>query len=542
MFRNRTGRCIYFPRNARVGEFFRRAVFSYSLASLYLLRSFNDFPYLRPPHEAYWRLVASTPMYATLLLVALLSVVIFGIVQWVASWGESRLRARRLVDGFLVFSMIGPAYQIKLLFLEPNVTEKVDAITWTIVRLVIISSAIAVTFLKQRRPYRVFVASILVVSPLYPISLLRAARWKQIPPTSAGAELQSGVSSRRVVWMLFDEADALSVERAGTPPDLELPEFDRLRADSLYVQNAYPAGAATLLSIPAMLAGRKVTGLRMRGPAELSVQWEGKPEWEMFGRQWTLFRGVRELGGNNGVAGWFHPYCRIFSSELADCYYEPFKLVRDSDEGGATIWANMRNDLIRAAISFPLVQRAGLLPSVAADERNRFHAQRLDRIEQRAKRQVTDPRLNFVLIHFPIPHNPYIYDRHTKSYSASGSYYDNLVLADMALGRLRRAMEQSGVWDSTTVVVTADHSWRVPVGREQDPRVPFFIKFPKSMGVPGPYAESVSTLVLAPLTMELLRGRLHSVEEAAAWMRSQHIVIESNKLLGKTVDFRDFEP
>lgn len=481
-------------------------------------------------------------MYATLLLVAVLGVVIFGIVQWVASWGDDRLWARRLVDGLLVLSMIGPAHHIKSLFLQPSISVKTDVIVWAIVRLVIVICAIAVVFLHQRRPYGAFVGLILVVSPLYPITLVRAAIWKPIPTDSAGARFQPGTLPQRVVWLLFDEADALALERAGTPSDLNLPEFDRMRNDSLYVKSAYPSGPVTLLSIPAMLTGRKLSDLRMHGPAEVFVRWEGKQDWEVFGRHWTLFRGVRELGGNSGVTGWFHPYCRVFFSELSDCYCEPFQSGRDWKDGGSPLWVYLRNDLIVAANAYPLVERLGLVPTTVSDEANQTHALRLENIVHHAMRQVTDPRLSFVLAHLPVPHLPAIYDRHTRSYSPSGSYYDNLALADSVLGRLRRAMEAAGVWDSTTVVVTADHSWRAPEGREQDPRVPFLIKFPKSMGAGYEYPAAVSTLVLSELTMQMLRGQLHSVEEAAAWMKSKGIVIEKSKLLGKGVDFRNFEP
>ncbi|MFN7935820.1 MAG: sulfatase-like hydrolase/transferase [Bryobacteraceae bacterium] len=525
-----------------MAEFVRRAVFSYSLASLYLLRSFNDFPFLRPSHETYWRQFPATPMYAALLLVPVLAVVIFAIVQWVAIWGERRLRARRLVDGLLVLSMLVPAAQIKHLLMEPNVSETTDAIVWSVVRLVIVSSAVVVFLHGKRGPYKVCVAIIMMVFPLYPVALIRAAMWKPVPAAPAAAQAKPGVLSQRVVWLVFDEADALALERIGTPGDLVLPEFDRLRGQSLSARNGYPAGPVTLLSIPSMLTGRRVSESRMRGAAELSLRWEGQKEWEIFGRQWTIFRGVRELGGNSGVTGWYHPYCRIFSSEVADCYFESNNSARDASEGGASLWKHMGNDLVVAANAFPLVGRTALLPPPLTEETSQSHAQRVENVVRRVAKQLTDTRLSFVLAHIPVPHLPVIYDRHTKAYSANGSYYDNLALADSVLGRLRRAMEESGVWDSTTVVVTADHSWRSPVGREQDPRVPFLIKFPKSMGAVYEYRAPVSTLVLSELTMQMLRGQIHSVDGAATWMKSKEIVIDKNKLLGKSVDFRNFEP
>ena len=42
----------------------------------------------------------------------------------------------------------------------------------------------------------------------------------------------------------------------------------------------------------------------------------------------------------------------------------------------------------------------------------------------------------------------------------SSSYVDNLALADKCLAGIRQTLEQTGQWDSSTVVVMGDHSWR----------------------------------------------------------------------------------
>ena len=66
-----------------------------------------------------------------------------------------------------------------------------------------------------------------------------------------------------------------------------------------------------------------------------------------------------------------------------------------------------------------------------------------------------------MLLHLPIPHPNGIYDRRTGQLTTAGSsYIDNLALADRCLAGIRRTLEESGQWDSSTVVVMGDHSWR----------------------------------------------------------------------------------
>src|SRR5207249_2849325 len=85
-----------------------------------------------------------------------------------------------------------------------------------------------------------------------------------------------------------------------------------------------------------------------------------------------------------------------------------------------------------------------------------------------------------------------IYSRVKDAREADGesSYIDNLRLVDRTMAELRRAMEATGTWDRTTVLVTSDHWWRhelwrqagelareeVPFASKVDHRVPFILK------------------------------------------------------------------
>jgi hypothetical protein len=79
-----------------------------------------------------------------------------------------------------------------------------------------------------------------------------------------------------------------------------------------------------------------------------------------------------------------------------------------------------------------------------------------------------DRTAGLVLIHLPVPHPPAIYSRARGAFNAedSASYLDSLALADRTLGELRAALEQSGLWDRTAVLVSADHGWRTRLWRE----------------------------------------------------------------------------
>jgi arylsulfatase A-like enzyme len=83
-----------------------------------------------------------------------------------------------------------------------------------------------------------------------------------------------------------------------------------------------------------------------------------------------------------------------------------------------------------------------------------------------SEKVLRDPSAGFVLLHLPIPHPWGIYNRRTGNFSTSTtSYIDNLALADKCLAGMRTTLQQTGQWDSSTVVVMGDHSWRTMIWR-----------------------------------------------------------------------------
>jgi hypothetical protein len=100
------------------------------------------------------------------------------------------------------------------------------------------------------------------------------------------------------------------------------------------------------------------------------------------------------------------------------------------------------------------------------------------------------------------------------------------------VGELRRALEQSGLWDRTALLITADHGLRPGawIGRlgwteeldrltgRQDPvTVPFILKLPGQTS-PAVVEKSFSNVLAADLGLAVLRGTISTSDQAAAWL------------------------
>ncbi|MEJ2153214.1 MAG: sulfatase-like hydrolase/transferase, partial [Gemmatimonadota bacterium] len=331
----------------------------------------------------------------------------------------------------------------------------------------------------------------------------------------AGPVSEPAPIAQRVVLVLFDELDQeLAIDER--PADVQLPEFDRFRQQALVAIQFYPNGGYTQLAIPGILSGRKVVETRPAGTDQLVIRYEGDQEERDWIAQPNLFEAARELGFETAVSGWYHPYCRLFNESLTRCFWMPIW------------WTSRGHD--RGILQSARDQWQYLLPGLGI---NRQRLVSLTEIKSHAELMAVDEDIDLLFVHYPIPHRPIIYDRKrqqlTTFRTTRADYFDNLVLADHTLGALRAVMEENGVWDDATVVVTADHGvWDENYGLPPAPlnrndigirRVPLLMKLPRQR-TRVVVSDSLHASVLHDLLLGLLQGQIVEPNEAREWLKA----------------------
>ena len=372
-----------------------------------------------------------------------------------------------------------------------------------------------------------------VVAFLLPLTLVTFGRagWRlaagDVTATNADRALAPPVSrparaAPRVIIVLFDEMD-FRLAYSERPTGIVLPELDRLRGEAFFASQAFPPGRKTEVSVPGLLAGRPVTWDRRRGTDTLLVRFAGTSDTVSWADQPNLFDRARALGYNPGVVGWYHPYCRLFTSRLTRCFWLPHK--------GAIFRAHVRGGLPQQMLDlFWSLNPLG--------DRGRHIADHVGLLAE-ARAAVADTSLGLVFVHLAVPHYPPIYDREDDELTALNyhinGYYDNLVLADRTLGVLRRALEEADLWDRSTVVLTSDHSRREG---ERDWRVPFVVKLAGQRAGGLSYRAPFNTVALHDLTLALLRGEVSGgvARWLDGWRAANHHSIDTGSR--STVTFR----
>jgi len=362
------------------------------------------------------------------------------------------------------------------------------------------------------------VAVLMILSPFCAVTfaqaLWRASHFdareyasKPVVPMNAGAR-----TSPRVLWIIADEWD-YRLSFVDRDPSLALPELDRLCQGSVHAEHALPPGAETPISIPAYYGGRSIDRVIWDGPRTLRLHLVKPSEDLEWSAQTNVFQRAGGLGFNTALVEWFHPACRILSG-LNYCTWRPMAMQHNSmGDSFGQILPNQARSLFETTM-FSVFGRSLALEQQTAV----YHA-----ILKEAKAVATDRNFGFSVVHLPVPHAPHAYNRRTGDFTLRnapiGGYVDSLALLDRTVGEIRRAMEGTGAWDSTTVLFTSDHPYREAeqLDGRSDPRIPYILKLAGQMqGVD--YQGEFNTVLTADLLLAVLRGEIADAGQATAWL------------------------
>ncbi len=339
----------------------------------------------------------------------------------------------------------------------------------------------------------------------------------------------------RVIWIVLDELSYRQVyERRFT--GLNLPAFDLLAKQSTIFTHTVPAGILTENVLPSLITGLPVDHIRSSADGgRLSLHNPVSNQWQPFLQHETIFQDALNAGYSTAVAGWHNPYCRILPQVLDRCYWTMHQLYSEGLNGDVSVAGDAvmplqrmlesSSELIRSSDRVQPVDRQGAELHIG-DYRNLLEA---------GDQRLEDASTDFLLLHMPVPHPNGIYDRRTGAFATNGgSYIDNLALADQYLGHVYQLLKQRDAWDSSTVLIMGDHSWRTQFwagssmwtaeeqtasqGGQFDDRPAYIVKMPEQN-----QAARIETPFPAICTRTLLQGvlsgRIQSAEDVAEFAK-----------------------
>ena len=375
-------------------------------------------------------------------------------------------------------------------------------------------------------------------------SARQASRLMGKPPLHA--RTTATIQPHRIIWIVLDE---LSYDQTYEHrfAGLKLPAFDALAANATVFTQARPFNIYTEIVLPGLLAGKPFDQMRTSPAVELSVHNLATGKWQTFEQHDTVFQDALNAGYSTAVAGWYNPYCRIVPGVVDSCYWtlrDPTNLIVDKNSLPSNMLGPLKLLTWMVLNIAPSRVRLYFMDCLHIPERKEFitqlHIEDYVDLDAHAQSLLRDRSYGFVLLHLPVPHPWGIYDRHTDKFIITGSsYVNNLALADKCLAGIRQTLEQTGQWDSSTIVVMGDHSWRtkqiwyIPKinyawskedelashGGQYDPRPGYIVKLPgQATGarIDTPY-RTVNTRTLFDAIMA---HKINNSDELSSWVQS----------------------
>ncbi len=349
----------------------------------------------------------------------------------------------------------------------------------------------------------------------------------------------------RIIWIVFDE---LSYQQLFEHrfPGLQMPTFDAFAAQATSFSRVVPIDIQTEIVLPGLMQGTLVDDIRTSPSGRLLLHTAQPDKWQVFDQHNTVFQDALDAGYSTGVAGWYNPYCRMIAAVLDHCSWVYRTPVNNGMNISDSILHNMIGPLNVLTWMFTtagpnrleLALEGHRVPGSGGTEAQ-IHLEDFKDVNSSVNKLVRDPSASFILLHFPIPHPVGVYDRTSGTVAPTGSYIDNLALADKCLATIRAELQQLGQWDSSAVVIMGDHSWRTKQiwyrrkvtsfwkqedntasnDGAYDPRPAYMVKLPGQ--TTAARVDSVYHAVhTRALLDDLLTNKINSPADLTAWAQS----------------------
>ncbi len=494
---------------------------SLSAANLNLASAWYEILYVRP-EELYYAPLPGLPDYLGLCLsVLLLSLVILAVLL-LAGGLPRRVKPLAVFACYVAF-LINP-----LNFLRTELDLTLESLSPMLglgerVALIVgmaLLSGVLVWFHGPTR--RVLTIAFLALSPLAFLNVGHAA-WQalqlgldgilaQARPLKAQTSGQRAVPPRRasegglqrVVWINFSglDGEALLVRR---PRDYAFPAFDAVLRQAVLSTRAVPPGGHMIQATPSVWLGERLASSEPLDASRLQVRLAGQDLPRPLDTLPHVFKDAEAAGARTAVAGFYHPYCRLFSRYYDYCETQSFATARTRKpeslfEALRTQWRTLT----------PLWRRLAFIEA-------------FDRARASASRLGPDRRFDFVVIHYPVPHRPFMFDARTREISVHGqglSYFDNVAAADLALAELMEAMKAAGTWDETALIISSTYGWQgfQRSNRPAPGEATLIVKLPRQREA-AVVEDEVSTLVLRDLIHRLLVREIRRTDGLSRFLK-----------------------
>jgi hypothetical protein len=390
-------------------------------------------------------------------------------------------QARLRLVGLLAVSAIPFASFLVFVALQLGLRDRLDS---TALRLPPASGAVlagaaalagvGAVALAPLRARRVLLGAIAVLSPLTVVvwvNLLRHGLHDVVVEIGPGAPPAVSARLPDVFVFVFDELDPRFLYE-GREIRSRYPRLRSFGASADHYHAAVSPGTETLTSMMGLLRGRPIGAVDDSQGSRLT---DGRGAVIRMGED-NVFARARRRGYWTVVYGWLHPYCELLQGSLDQC--RSFSIA---NYGGVEESFSLLSPVFSDLIVLPAQPPFALLRNPVC---SRFQRRLVGRTYESTVAAFDVGTPLFVLVHFSIPHLPFVFDGERYAPPADPflqdvtNYERQLGHVDYLFGRLLDELARRNRLDGSYVAVLSDHGYRAIHPGRRARRVPLIVKRP----------------------------------------------------------------
>lgn len=311
-------------------------------------------------------------------------------------------------------------------------------------------------------------------------------------------------SHQKIIWILFDELDPAYVY--DNKQGFKLQSLRKGFANAFYSGFAIGPTNRTVNSVLSYLLGQRVVEVKPMNASAALVRINHEAA-AAFQPEGTVFEKLWQEGYKIGISGWHLPYCRLFANYVSKC-----------EQFGSSKYNNVTSSNYLEALRMDL---HSLLPDWASFQ----HGYIYESSWRSTEKLLRDKNLDFVYLHFSVPHLPRIANDEKERFAAffdgmQEAYESNLSLVDQSIAKIQEILSSEGEWDRTILIITSDHWWRTPERlKNRQFQVPLLIRFPweKEMRLSN---TPFNNILISDIILALSKGEIVDYAGISGWIEA----------------------
>jgi hypothetical protein len=332
-----------------------------------------------------------------------------------------------------------------------------------------------------RYPHKMTYVLIIILLTLSPLNLLagwtlwnlRHENTKILINTSKHYEKKEKVPRHNLIVILFDELSYEYLYKDGSINPRYV-NFQQLSSTSDNYHKAISPGNQTLTAIPGLLMGRRYENIVMKYDNIYRITKGNKEDYLKIEPN-NLFAVAKDKGYKTFAYGTYLPYCEMFDQSLDGC--RAFSIYNY-----ATVETqfSLLNPIMTNLILWPRQRPQGFIKNKAILPWQRKQTEQVFHLTLKA----LDEKIPiFMFSHIYSTHVPFVFNRNgyyenkEPFLQNSENYIKSLEYADHLLRELINKMKKNGIFESSEVIVLADHNYRI-MFPDKESHIPLIIKKP----------------------------------------------------------------